>query len=52
MAVLLVRVGVELCLCGLGVNPGVGDNQGRPRHRWDGNIKIDLEEIGWCVDFD
>jgi hypothetical protein len=26
MAVLLVRVGVELCLCGLVVKPGVGDN--------------------------
>jgi hypothetical protein len=20
---------------------------GRPRHRWEGNIKIDLREIGW-----
>jgi hypothetical protein len=20
---------------------------GRPRHRWVGNIKIDLREIGW-----
>jgi hypothetical protein len=19
----------------------------RPRHRWEGNIKIDLNEIGW-----
>jgi hypothetical protein len=26
MAVLLVRVGVKLCLCGLVVKPGVGDN--------------------------
>jgi len=22
---------------------------GRPRHRWDDNIKIDLEELGWEV---
>jgi hypothetical protein len=21
---------------------------GRPRHRWEGNIKMDLREIGWC----
>jgi hypothetical protein len=20
---------------------------GRPRHRWEGNIKLDLTEIGW-----
>jgi hypothetical protein len=25
---------------------------GRPRHRWEGGIKLDLEEIGWgCVDW-
>jgi hypothetical protein len=22
---------------------------GRPRHRWEDNIKIDLEEFGWEV---
>jgi hypothetical protein len=22
---------------------------GRPRHRWKGNIRIDLREIGWEV---
>jgi hypothetical protein len=21
--------------------------QGRPRHRWENNIKMDLREIGW-----
>jgi hypothetical protein len=21
--------------------------QGRPRHRWEDNIKMDLREIGW-----
>jgi hypothetical protein len=21
----------------------------RPRHRWEGNIKVDLQEIGWEV---
>jgi hypothetical protein len=20
---------------------------GRPRHRWDNNIKVDVEEVGW-----
>jgi hypothetical protein len=25
---------------------------GRPRHRWEDNIRIDLREIGWeCVDW-
>jgi hypothetical protein len=24
---------------------------GRPRHRWEGNIKIDLQEVG-CGDMD
>jgi hypothetical protein len=22
---------------------------GRPRHRWEDNIKIDLGEIGWAI---
>jgi hypothetical protein len=21
---------------------------GRPRHRWEDDIKMDLREIGWC----
>jgi hypothetical protein len=21
---------------------------GRPRHRWEDNIKIDLQEVGWA----
>jgi hypothetical protein len=26
--------------------------QGRPRHRWVDNIKIDLRDIGWdCIDW-
>ena len=25
---------------------------GRPRHRWEDNIKMDLQEMGWgCVDW-
>jgi hypothetical protein len=24
---------------------------GRPRHRWEDNIKIDLREVGWGMDW-
>jgi len=25
---------------------------GRPRHRWENNIRMDLREVGWgCVDW-
>jgi hypothetical protein len=24
---------------------------GRPRHRWEDNIKIDLQEVGWGMDW-
>jgi hypothetical protein len=24
---------------------------GRPRHRWEDNIKMDLQEVGWGVDW-
>jgi hypothetical protein len=27
--------------------PEGGRPLGRPRHRWEDNIKIDLEEVGW-----
>ena len=25
---------------------------GRPRHRWEDNIKMDLQEVGWAHVFD
>jgi hypothetical protein len=25
--------------------------QGRPTHRWEGNIKMDLQEVGWGMDW-
>jgi hypothetical protein len=24
---------------------------GRPRHRWEDNIEIDLQEVGWGMDW-
>ena len=24
---------------------------GRPRHRWEDNIKVDLLEVGWGIDW-
>jgi len=24
---------------------------GRPRRRWEDNIKIDLQEVGWGIDW-
>jgi len=24
---------------------------GRPRHRWDNDIKMDLQEVGWDIDW-
>jgi hypothetical protein len=24
---------------------------GRPRHRWEDNIKMDLREVGWGIDW-
>jgi len=25
---------------------------GKPRHRWNDHIKLDIEETGWCVGID
>ena len=37
--------GEERCIQGLG---GEGGNRplGRPRHKWEDNIKMDLQEVG------
>jgi hypothetical protein len=24
---------------------------GKPRHRWEGNIKMDLQKMGWGMDW-
>jgi hypothetical protein len=37
--------------CGVLVGKPDGKRQhGRPRQRWEDNIKIDLQEIGWWVE--
>ena len=27
--------------------PGGKRSFGRPSHRWEGNIKVDLQDVGW-----
>jgi hypothetical protein len=27
-------------------------NKGRPRRRWEGNIKMDIQEVGWGHELD
>jgi hypothetical protein len=29
--------------------PGEHSPSGRPRHRWENSIKMDLKEVGWKV---
>jgi hypothetical protein len=31
--------------------PGGKRPLGRPRHRWEGNIKMDLKEVGWGMEW-
>jgi len=38
--------GGERCLQGFGWRPKGKRPLGRPRHRWEGNIKLDLREMG------
>jgi hypothetical protein len=37
----------ERCIQGLVGKPEGKRPLGRPRHRWEDNIKIDLQEVGW-----
>jgi len=30
---------------------GKTEGKGRPRHRWKDNIKMDLHEVGWGMDW-
>jgi hypothetical protein len=38
--------GGERCLQGFGGRPEIKRPLGRPRYRWENNIKLDLREIG------
>ena len=38
--------GGERCAKGFGGKPGVKRPLGRPRRRWEDNIKMDLQEVG------
>ena len=41
----MARMG-ERCVQGFGENTLRERTLGRPRHRWENNIKLDLQEIG------
>jgi hypothetical protein len=38
-----------MCVQGLGGEPEGKRPLGRPRHRWEHNIKMDLQEVGYGV---
>jgi hypothetical protein len=46
VASLGVRRGADRVLVG---KPEGKRSLGRPRHRWEGNIKMDLQDVGWGV---
>jgi len=37
----------ERCIQGFGWTPGGERSYGRPRCRWDANIKMDPQKLGW-----
>ena len=37
----------ERCIQGFGGEPEGRRPLGRPKHRWEDNIKMDLREVGW-----
>jgi hypothetical protein len=41
--------GEEECIRGFGWKSRRKRPLGRTKSRWEGNIKMDLREIGWCV---
>jgi hypothetical protein len=40
-------VGEERCIWGFVGKPEGKKTLGRPWHRWEDNIKMDLQEMGW-----
>jgi len=44
----VAHLGESRAACRVLVGKPEGNNPlGRPRHRWEDNIKMDLEEVGW-----
>jgi hypothetical protein len=44
--------GGKICACRIFVERSEGRRQlGRPRRRWEDNIKMDLQEVGWGMDW-
>ena len=43
----MYRGGEERCIQGFGVKTWGRRTLGRPRRRWEDNIKMDLREVGW-----
>jgi hypothetical protein len=43
--------GKEKCIQDFGGRPEGRQPLGRPRHRWEDNIKMDLQEVGWGMDW-
>jgi len=37
----------EKCIQGFGGKPKGKKPFGRPRHRWEDNINMDIQEVGW-----
>jgi hypothetical protein len=43
--------GEKRCIQGFDGEPERKSPLGRPRRRWEGNINIDLQEVGWGMDW-
>ena len=44
--------GEEKCIWGFGEETSEGKSSlGRPRRKWEDNIKMDLLEVGWGMDW-
>jgi hypothetical protein len=41
--------GEQRCIQDFGGKPEEERPLGRPRHRWEDNIEMDLQEVGWGV---
>jgi len=44
--------GEDRCIQGFGRETGRKESLGKPRSRWEDNIKIDLQGVGWGDELD